>query len=708
MKSWHWLLPAVALLLVPELVTGHGVLIQHDIWISDLLHSHLPFKAFLGESLRDGHFPLWMPDIYSGVPLFAQIEAGALYPPHLLIFSAFDPYRGLGLAIVFDLLVASYGATLLARRYGADPVPAALAGLVFAWCGFNVTHGRHLNMHAAAALLPWIVLALEHILAGERKGPHLALLIALQLAAGHPQITYITCLFLGARVLVEIPGPGFRESVRQRLTSLAVLGVAAALGAALVAAQLLPVWAFTGESLAQTDPTWEQAAIYPFAAIDLWTLVWPAKVGAMETYDYAGGGSTIPWGNYSYQGLLPLLLVPFAMRRARVPWFWLALTVLAMVLVTGPLTPAYRLAWELLPGMKLFRFPTRFLVIVGLGVAVLASLGLTALARRTPRPHVVAALVLGVTLADLDWNQLPRFPTDDIESWRVESDLPVQDGRVYTVREYALWERAFHQAAGTDPTPFHRLWHAPLGSSGVFHGQRSPSGYARMVHWRTAAFWQEYNTPLLPEMFRTARPKRADPTVSHSFQSLLDRAAVRYLASDFELDWGTPLPGGSLHLHENPTVLPRAYTVEGWKATDTLQESVDWMFGAGRDETARPTIEGAEETSSATRMRPAVVEEHGPNSLTVTVEGGSWLILADSFDSGWTAWVDEVEAPIFIANGYQRAVQLPPGAERVRMTYWPAGLSRGLGISTTAIFCWLVWLLASLRRTKSGRPLSSS
>ncbi|MCP4917186.1 MAG: YfhO family protein [Proteobacteria bacterium] len=715
MPPWAWFLPLVVLLLVPSLLTGEGLLIQHDIWASDLLHSHLPFKAFLGESLRDGHFPLWMPDIYSGVPLFAQIEAGSLYPPHLLIFGLFDAYRGLGLAIVFDLLLASYGATLLARRYGADPLAAVLAGLVFAWCGFNVTHGRHLNMHAAAALVPWMVLALEHVLAGEKKGPHLALLIALQLAAGHPQITYITCLLLGARVVVELPGSGFIAAWKQRLSPLVVLGLAAALGAALVAAQLAPVWAFTGESLATVEPTWEQAAIYPFAAVDLWTLVWPAHVGAMETYDYAGGGSTIPWGNYSYSGLLPLLLAPFAMRRARVPVFWAVIGVVAMLLVMGPMTPLYRLSWELLPGMKLFRFPTRFLVVVGLAVSVLGALGLTALTRRIPgKAHLVGALVLGATLADLDYNQLPRFPIDHVSHWSDGSDLAehmehgVEDGRVYTSGEYTLWEKGFHRAQGTDPTELRALWAAPIGSSGVFHGLRSPSGYARMVHWRTAAFWQDYNTPLLLERFRTARPSAGTPQISHSFQSLMDRAHVRYLVTDYPLDGWTPVPGPALNLYENPTVLPRAYVVQGWEATDTLQASVDFMFGDGRDETARPAIEGAALSTARTQLVPATLEEQGPNTLVVTVEGPGYLVVADSYDSGWTATVDGEPAELRIANGYQRAVELPDGAAQVVMTYWPAGLSRGLAISTTALFCWLVWLLASLRRTKRGRPLSSS
>ena len=69
----------------------------------------------------------------------------------------------------------------------------------------------------------------------------------------------------------------------------------------------------------------------------------------------------------------------------------------------------FHVAYLLVPGMKLFRFPTRFLIVVELGLALLAAIGLTRLgadlARRWRRPRgfprLIAVALCAATALDL-------------------------------------------------------------------------------------------------------------------------------------------------------------------------------------------------------------------------------------------------------------------------------------------------------------------
>ena len=80
----------------------------------------------------------------------------------------------------------------------------------------------------------------------------------------------------------------------------------------------------------------------------------------------------------------------------------------------------------------------------------------------------------------------------------------------------------------------------------------------------------------------------------------------------------------------------------------------------------------------------------------VVIETGSsnpaYLVLADTFDPGWSATVDGSPAPIRPAYVAFRAVALTAGAHTVVFTYRPAGFTLGLAISIVgsalAIFRW--------------------
>lgn len=67
----------------------------------------------------------------------------------------------------------------------------------------------------------------------------------------------------------------------------------------------------------------------------------------------------------------------------------------------------------------------------------------------------------------------------------------------------------------------------------------------------------------------------------------------------------------------------------------------------------------------------------------VRLEEAGWLVLLESRDGGWRAWVDGQPAPIHPANGLFQAIQVPAGVHRIRWEYQPG--SWPLGVAVTAI-----------------------
>lgn len=714
---------------VHRLLSGRGFVLQHDFFFSDLIHNQFPYRAYIGAALRHGSFPMWIPEIYSGCPLLPQIEAGLLFLPNWIVFGVLEPYRALDLAILLTILAGGAGMWKLCRVYGADGWGAALGGFAFAYCGFNAAHIKHMNMHEAAVMLPWLVLALEKGLRSRKTGPFvlLSFLLALQVFAGHPQITYITLLFLTARTIshafpaLGIGKHGRAHTLDKELLADATRAVTAmVLGLGLACVLLVPTWQFNATSVRGPELTWEFASGFPYFLPDLATFVYPEATGTQANLDYRG---TVEWENYGYCGLAPLLLAAFAwwrFRRSKLVWFFGGALVIAMLLVVGPATPLYRLLWEVLPGMDLFRFPTRFLLIVDLSLAVLASLATTELRRwlgRRSRPRtgsVVVGVIVILTVVDLWYWQSRRIPVDDVDAWRPRG--PVAEailarettGRTYTIMPKVYWRTATLAARGFSKgfEPYRTSGMVPLGNYSLIQGLRNVSGYTNMLSTRNGVFWQEYNQSLLPHVFQ---PDPFDPEtheLSVSLQSLLDRANVQFIVSPVKIAGSRqrPLWMGEVAVYENPSALPRAYVATSWVPTSTLEESAQWMLTDGVDLARVPAIEQVSPPAAGDSSIVAAEVREGSNRMEIGLppHDAGWLIITDTRDPGWTVWVDGEPVPIHIANGYQMAIPVEAESKEVVLRYRPSGLTKGVtasAASLVAVLSW--WAVAGFRRRRT-------
>jgi len=148
----------VALVVVPVLIVVPPALAGRAVLPGDDRIQNYPLRVFAGQAIAHGHLPLWNPFIWSGSPLLAGFNAGALYP--LTFLFAFLPSM---LAWVVNQLaiywVASIGMYLYLRALRMGSLAAGIGSATFSLGGAMLSQLVHLGFVQGSSWLPWVLLA---------------------------------------------------------------------------------------------------------------------------------------------------------------------------------------------------------------------------------------------------------------------------------------------------------------------------------------------------------------------------------------------------------------------------------------------------------------------------------------------------------------------------------------------------------------------
>ncbi|MDD5630220.1 MAG: hypothetical protein PHU21_14225, partial [Elusimicrobia bacterium] len=366
-RRWPALLPlllaVLALAFGLRLWTGPGIVYSPH---SDIVAYLAGAKTVFQEALRqEGGLPLWNPSANCGTPAQARPASMYTFPLHWpYLFLSVE--RATNLAVLLDLLLAGLAMYLLALRLLERPESAFFCGAGYMLCRLCL-HMLHagwfggLTMYALAPLWFW---ALDRLLEKPdgRRTAVLAAVCWLCLIQGYIQGFYYAALASAFFIAWRLRG----ERGRALAWRLAALAAAGALGCLLAAPDLLPQLEFVSLSTRTASdygffirgaPSWP----------DLRTLLDPSRTGGRAEF----------WENNFYFGLWlspPALFACWRRPRQSLP---LAAAAAGLLLLCFD-TPLTRLCYEALPGFKLFRLPSRMLMLAQLVLLLLAGRGLDA------------------------------------------------------------------------------------------------------------------------------------------------------------------------------------------------------------------------------------------------------------------------------------------------------------------------------------------
>jgi len=746
----RWFVPLLLVLttLAPyhRLLVGTALPVPDDVFISDLVDGEFPARVEVGRLLRNLEPPIWTSSISGGLPLIGSCD-----PLSMILFTALPPALALGWLLAILHMAGALGTYALSRHLGANRPGAFLAGHAFVWSGFFVCQLRHLGVLGTVAFFPLALWCLDRAATGgqteialaratpfKRRWPWLsgfAALLGLQLLFCFPQSAYISVLcyaaLVGARALWLLHPADRSLSWRLRITPAAIVALGAlaavALGTLIGAVQLLPLQELGTTSYRSGGVPYEWATFWKYYPPNVLQFIVPYIHGDVSDLSYTG--HSVFWEDYGYVGVVTFLLAVIVAFRRITRFgvaFWVVLGIVAYGLVLGPWIPLYRFAFDHLPGLSFFRFPTRFLFVVELALALLGGLGLTWLgevlarsrlgARHTLAPVVMMIVIVAVAVFDLVFHNARQNPLADAARWLTPpgSVALIKAGgnreRYHSPTAVNLHMMAFEKAQGwsrLEPYYAHRQFLQP--NSNQLYNVASLGGYAGIKPRWSIDLLGDHSRPGLLDLYFSA--EGGDFHVKPMFFDLLEGMNVRWLILPTRVDSPRLQHVGSFppaELYRLPGTMSRARLVTRVRLVKSADELSRLVESGGLDLGHEVVLYDDALARAMAAMGPespdipASARITGERSNEVVVEakspGNALLFLADTWYPGWQATIDGKLTQIYLADLACRAVFLPAGRHRIVFSYEPTSVTLGLTLSSLGLVLLLAGLLWTRRR----------
>lgn len=358
----------------------------------------LPQVQFLAASIARGEWPFWTPHVFGGHPQIADPQSQIFSPPMLLL-ALLNPAPGSQAAdstVLLCLLAAGIGVMWLFRELGWHPAGGLIAALGFSLGAAMAWRLQHYGQVLSLAYFPFALIFLRRAL--ERSSPWWGLaagVVAGFIVCGRDQISLLAVYLLAGWAVTWLAS---RAELRAAIVASLKPLAAGALGGAIVA--LVPVVLtallagqsnrpeidFTGAGRGSLHPALLLTAVAPH----LYGAAGPmADFWGPPSYHWPGTDLfTAQNVGQSYIGALPLLLLIAGLVRGdlwrrEVRFFTIAFAVM-LLYALGWYTPAFRVFYELVPGVSLYRRPADAVFVIGGLGSILAGYTLSRLLSELP------------------------------------------------------------------------------------------------------------------------------------------------------------------------------------------------------------------------------------------------------------------------------------------------------------------------------------
>jgi hypothetical protein len=728
-----WVAAAAGLILL--LLAANFELLFGDVtplWDAD--NGFAPWFLLVSDYAHEGRLLRWNPWSAGGSPDFADPQLGAFSP--LTVGVGALAGGTVGAFWAYWLLIWSaggLGALLLARHLGAPPWGGFVVAAGFAFSGYFTGHATHTSFLHAYAALPWIAWRLDRAMkpGGSTAAAQAGAIWGLSALAGYPgQVAanagYAVLWLLGRAFFPDED----REAGRTRRFGRAavVLLVFLAVGLVVLAPAYVSLVRESQGVSARAGPLPREVAtgsnaLHPLAVLTFaspyLTFLKLLDQDRLWPYTDVTSGSI-------YAGAVVTWLAGVALvARPRDGWRWwlLGCGVAGVLLALGQALPFRGWLYDLVPPSRYTRHAslfTGYLILSASALAAVATRDLSVLAAEPPRSRA-RFLVTAIFVALASF---AAFATGSAAA--VRDDPAVLAGALFHLA--LMWTGVLTTAWATmrlDGPARPRVLAAALGLLAVADGVAT----------------QALSRPLLYD-YRNDGSQRWGAIRSNRVRSL----DVRWGRSE---SWG-PGAGNRNVVVKEPVLAAWAplYSLlhQAWAETPVLAASAigsDRVYFSKRIVEApssmatfrlfvkrtaalgapplvvhsRPAMRAGEgepdedEAWAIARLPPAqVVPSHvvsyTPDALTLSVfcPAEGWLWVTERWSRSWEATVNGRPVDVWGGNFIFRAVPVGRGANVVRFTYRPAGLSPLVVLSWGTLGAVaLISMVPALRRRRLDR-----
>jgi membrane protein YfhO len=377
-------------------------------------HFDLPYREIARHSAAEGEIPLWNANSWLGVPIAAQYQDQVFSPLEWIDWLGGN--RWWNVTLLLRIALAGLGTFLLVRRLTSDETVASVAATLYVLSSYFSGFQSIAAFVNAAALLPWLFLAVDHAFRDRgltRSMAFVGAVFGLAAVTGQPQIALLNVT--AAVTFALFVCAGAPDWIHRRRGVLAVVG-----GSLIALAVASPQLAAFAEGLRNGYTIHEQGAYAEGTTLlNLFVPVMPMLLGPMMS----------PWLGSIYPAHLNHEAFPMLLGAA---WtFALSLGVLSVFLpadgrsrrermclsgllvilsVTLGLLFAGAVHWGHLwsfPIANRINLPRYSPPLLSLSAAILAAVGLGAAARLSRRWLVLALMTSCAAIALLHYGAWP-------------------------------------------------------------------------------------------------------------------------------------------------------------------------------------------------------------------------------------------------------------------------------------------------------------
>lgn len=685
--------------------------------ITDPVRQTYVYKKQAIDQLKKGQLPLWNPNIFSGIPLLASVQAGVFYPINLLF--CFDDFKlSWSMFILIQPILGAIFMYLYLKNLKIGSLGSSLISLSWAFSGFMMTWMTWGNIGHTALWLPLILLTIDKIFDSKnfKKTDFKWFLILIfglcsSFTAGHSQ----TWLYLGIFSVLYFVFRLFDKKISSKKFFLFLLS--AILVLLLTSIQWLPTFRLVSlsgrnQDLPKAQPGWFLPGFH------LVQLIAPDFFGNPVTQNY--------WGvwNYgeltSYVGIFGLFMAIYGLIfcRHKLKKFFITGLFLSLILATPNFISRLFLNLPIIgsfqPTRLIFVFDFCFLVLAGFGwqdwlkqksfkktflsLFILASsFGLVFLfsqnafwlpkkfdldpnlqvsQRNLIFPALLFISLSGLLLVKIKFKKLPAWLFGLILIGLVSFDL----GRFFHkftpfIDQYLVYPQTkttrFLQeqtqnypwrVTGIDIIPGQKRIMLP--NFNLIYNLAMPDGYDPLYLKNYAELisllnWGNFNNK---SFNRTLLIENYD-------SPLFDLLGIKYVLAlrqlpeeKFELIFSE----GETQVYENKNVLPRAFLVTDYLVAKSSDEQAKTLLNKDLRKIVilekDINLEFEPLKSSSLEM---VKYSANQIELKTQTDKPAILVLTDSFYPGWKAEIDSNKTEILKANHAFRAIVIPAGRHNI-------------------------------------------
>jgi len=751
-----WCTPArfavlLALLLVaqfPGVVLGTSSFFHRDFGVLAW-----PTVWYHRDQFWRGEFPLWNPLSHCGVPFLAQWGTMSLYPGTLLYLLLPVPWS-LNIFCLAHLWVGGVGMRRLAEQQTGDCFGAAVAGVIFVFNGITMSCLSWPNYAAALGWMPWVIAFADQT---TKRRTHLTVLAVIfstmQILSGAPEIILLTWLIVAASALHKF------SQDRHNWRAIFRIGLVPALAIGASAVQLLPFLDLLQHSQRLTESVGEQWAL-PWQGLINTVAPLIGRVRDMQGFFVQPGQEFF---TSVYLGCGTIAMVAAACHGHAQPMarLLLALAFLGVWLGLGEKGGAWHWIQTALPPLAIVRYPVKALILTMATTSLLTAFAFKQITTGEEKMRerglrrlliwccIVWVAITGATFAAQNWS-VPG----QAESKSVWTNLIVRmvclggfmtavalaagaQNRMLRLTASAgtivlLWIDFSMHMPGLNPVLPSRLlapgYARPTGAPHYGNGRVfiSPEAEAELLesHVRSPeadyvgkrlALWSNLN--LLEDVpkvngaatLRVWEQNQVEALLygpgrisAEAAGKLLEFLGVTHQTSQTNVtEWA-----------ERTNALP--LITAGQEPVFVNGETALAMLRGGKVDFAKHVLlpEAAREEAVATgaTKRSLSATKITSQKLTanliefeVETAAAAWVVIAQTHDHNWRAWVNQKRVTLWRANHAFHAIAVPCGVSRVILRYEPVSLSIGMAISSGTFILVLAMIMRGVLKHR-GEP----